>query len=30
VSDAWIVATALAIRRGMVGAFRTQNHRPAR
>lgn len=23
-SDAWIVATALAIRRGMVGAFRTQ------
>jgi len=30
VSDAWIVATALAIRRGTVGSFRTQNHCPAR
>jgi len=30
VSDAWIVATALAIRRGKVGALRTQSHCPQR
>jgi hypothetical protein len=29
-TDAWIVATALAIRRGVVGAFRTQNRSLAR
>ncbi len=29
-SDVWIVATALAIRRGTAGGVRTRHHRPAR